>query len=658
MASMGGVQDVRSGTRCARAAPPVLTPAARGSRIDVTRTAPTRRRTTLAAAVAAAAALTISAAAPALSAPGNGNGNGQSSASQGQARSNDLSTTRGNQVNDAAALAPHLLDQELAWEACDFGSPALNTRFGAIPGTACADVTVPRDWKDPQDGHTITVRVTKTETSKGNPDRQGIALVNPGGPGGSGLPWGPAMAERAPELAEQYDFIGFDPRGVGQSTALECTYTPNPEHDIWQDTKAQVDACLENELTPYITTEQTVYDMDFIRAVMGEEKTSYIGYSYGTWLGSWYQRVFPQHAHRFLLDSAVDISRDGLQTTWDLQPRSRDRQFQDAMLSYVARQDAVYGLGTDPMEIRQRWEDAGGTRTMLGQIVAGSYLLPAMYSTSQYPMAASMIAAFISIMEAEAAATDEAGMQAQLERITAEARATVPAADRAAFDRFIEQGSEVVAERDELAAAVRTGQPVTFSGTFSAIRCQDGQWNTSEGYWTSWVNDLGRKAPWIAAFMGPSECMYWPAQTSMPSQPGGKDTPSAVIVQSELDAATPYEGGHRAAGVLRNTSLISVDNEGTHGLFPYRTECVDAPIRDYFLTGEMPAEKSLCEAHPLPGETQTHQVAGTPTHKGDIKISMRTDAVREANRITLDAIERQLLDSRAVTPDVEAFLER
>ena len=215
----------------------------------MTRTVPARRRTTLAAAVAAVS-LAVTAAAPALSAPGTGNG----SASQGQARSNDLSATRGNKVNDAAALAPHLVGQTLDWEACDFGSESLNARFNAIPGTACADVTVPRDWKNPEDGHTITLRVAKTETSKGNPERQGIALVNPGGPGGSGLPWGPAMAERAPELAEQYDFIGFDPRGVGQSTALECTYTPNPEHDVWQDTKAQVDACLENELTPYITT--------------------------------------------------------------------------------------------------------------------------------------------------------------------------------------------------------------------------------------------------------------------------------------------------------------------------------------------------------------------------------------------------------------------
>ncbi|MBD4676975.1 alpha/beta hydrolase, partial [Xanthomonas citri pv. citri] len=78
-----------------------------------------------------------------------------------------------------------------------------------------------------------------------------------------------------------------------------------------------------------------------------------------------------------------DISRDGLQTTWDLQPRSRDRQFQDAMLPYVARHDELYFLGDDPMQIRERWEDGGGTRTQLGMIVAGSFLLPAMYDTSQ-----------------------------------------------------------------------------------------------------------------------------------------------------------------------------------------------------------------------------------------------------------------------------------
>ena len=118
----------------------------------------------ISAAVAAVAALGLGGVAPASAAPGNGNnGNGNNG--------------KGNQVNDAGVLGAHLLDQELNWEDCDFGSESLNERFGAIPGTACADVTVPRDWHDPTDGNTITLRVSKTETSKGNPSRQGIALV-------------------------------------------------------------------------------------------------------------------------------------------------------------------------------------------------------------------------------------------------------------------------------------------------------------------------------------------------------------------------------------------------------------------------------------------------------------------------------------------------
>lgn len=398
--------------------------------------------------------------------------------------------------------------------------------------------------------------------------------------------------------------------------------------------------------------------MDFIRTLMGEEQLSYIGYSYGTWLGSWYQREFPQHSHRFLLDSAVDISRDGLQTTWDLQPRSRDRQFQDMMLPWMARHDALFGLGTDPMDIREQWEAAGGTRSMLGQMIAGSYILPAMYTTANYPDAGIMIAAYISIMNAEDEAETPEEAKAQLERVIEEARANVPADRAEAFEQYVARGMESVESRAGLSQAAQSGEQVTFSGTFSAIRCQDGQWNQSQGYWTSWVNDLIRKSPWIGVLMGPSECMYWPAQTSMPKQPGGADAQEAVIIQTELDAATPYEGGHRAAGNMRNTSLISIDNEGTHGVFPYGTECVDAPVREYFITGEMPDEYTLCEALPLPLDSEAHQVAGTPTHKGDIKIKMRTEAVKEANRITEAAMQRELLDSRAVTPSIYDFLNR
>ncbi len=97
--------------------------------------------------------------------------------------------------------------------------------------------------------------------------------------------------------------------------------------------------------------EQTAYDLDFIRALAGEDTLDYYGASYGTWLGSWYQRLFPHHSGRFVFDSAADLTRTTLQNTWDLQPPSRDRQFQESLLPYVARKTAVFGASSDdPLE--------------------------------------------------------------------------------------------------------------------------------------------------------------------------------------------------------------------------------------------------------------------------------------------------------------------
>lgn len=108
---------------------------------------------------------------------------------------------------------------------------------------------------------------------------------------------------------------------MGQSTELTCQYQQDASHDAWDDGAAAVQGCLDNPLTPFINTEQTAYDIDFIRAVLDEDQISYIGFSYGTWLGSWYQTVFPEHSYRFLLDSATDLTRKSLQETWDLPGR-------------------------------------------------------------------------------------------------------------------------------------------------------------------------------------------------------------------------------------------------------------------------------------------------------------------------------------------------
>lgn len=541
---------------------------------------------------------------------------------------------------DTGELAGDLLSQDLAWETCEFPSVSAATaaRLQNVKGLSCADVTVPRDWHNPGDGNTITVRISKTNTA--DPGRsQGIALVNPGGPGGNGLPWGAAMAERSPELAEEFNFVGFDPRGVGLSTPLECEYTPVAGADEWEDAGAQVEGCLDNPLTPFITTEQTVYDMDFIRALMGEDHLSYVGFSYGTWLGNWYQSVFPERSHRFLLDSATDLTRKSLQETWDLQPRSRDRQFQDMLLPYIARNNASYGLGEDPMVIREKWESAGGTRTLLGGLVA-SEIIPAMYTTSGYPGAAALVKAYIEYDPDDA--PDAAALSAQLEQLlkTSQGVAVDDVEARMAYDTLVSGLRETVAEKVQVERAAEQGTSVSFSGTFEAIRCQDGQWNQSRGFWDAWLKDLNRKQPFIGPLMSAPLCAHWPAVTEKP-KPKQKSHPDTMIVQSEFDAATPYEAGERSAKVQPNTSLITVANEGSHGLYPYGTTCVDDAVEAYMLRGTMPAN-FVCGALPLPGESVAYEVGGDLHEaQGTVKIKMRTDSVKEAERLVRQMMREQ-----------------
>lgn len=537
---------------------------------------------------------------------------------------------------DTQALAGALATQKVTWEECTFPGVAEETvkKFKTVKGLACATIQVPRDWHNPADGNTIGIRVSKTETAYKGTSRQGIALVNPGGPGGSGLPWGAAMALRTPVLAGQYDFIGFDPRGVGLSSPLTCSYTVPTSTDINVLNKAKVDGCLENPLTKFITTEQTAYDMDFIRVVLGEKKMSYIGYSYGTWLGTWYAATFPSKAHRFLLDSAVDASQTTLENTWDLQPRTRDRQFQEALLPYMARNDAEYGQGTDPMEIRRNWEKVGGTREFVGQLFVAWFVIPAMYDTSQYPTAAAAVSAVIG--------TPATGTDAEkVEQLVSKMLATKGLTDenKAFIAKAKANALAAIAKKERVAVKTTTAaaEVETWDATFEAIRCQDGQWNQNLHYWNYWLADLTVNAPFIAPFMSTPLCAYWPTKNAMP-KPDKKTFPRLLVAQSELDAATAYEGGLATAKALPNAKLISVDNEGSHGLFPYNTDCVDDPIVFFFQTGATPRKQFTgCQALPLPGEDKTFDVGGKLTN-GKVKIKMITPAVKEANKIVKDLL--------------------
>ncbi|MGQ5261082.1 alpha/beta hydrolase [Micromonospora sp. ZYX-F-536] len=532
---------------------------------------------------------------------------------------------------DTAALAGSLTAQRPTWEPC--GLPDTSAEDEAKLRLSCATVTVPRDWHNPGDGRTIQVRISRTIAS--GEDRKGVLLVNPGGPGGSGLSLAPYVALSAPELAEHYDVIGFDPRGVGQSTPLLCTVTYR-DTDVTNDliTRANVAGCRNTELTKYITTEQTAYDMDFIRVLLGERKLNYLGYSYGTWLGTWYAATFGSRTGRMVLDSVAAVGSPTLQETWDLQPFTRDRAFQEQLLPYMARHDDLYGRGTDPMAIRQMFERAGGTRVGMGPFMFGWFILGALYDTQNYPTAAAAVNTVIQYYEEWNGWTPEQILAAATTKLLAAPGIT--ADDRAYIQRSrVNAEAALKAQRDQFTLAQGAGEyTYDIDYVFEVIRCQDGQWNDSVAYWNAFSRRLTRDAPLVAPYLqNPPACAYWPTSNQMPTF-DRKTFPKVLMLQDELDVATAYEGALTASKKLPGASMISVDNEGSHGVFPYYTTCVDDPVYAYLLDGRLPSETYTgCQAVPLPGETAVFEVGGKLTGKGTVRTQLISDDMRAANRM-------------------------
>ena len=536
-----------------------------------------------------------------------------------------------------------LRNQQLAWKTCKFPDlpKATADRLLATPGLQCATVTVPRDWYRAKDGNTITVEISRVR-AKDPAKRRGIMLINPGGPGGSGLGWSAAMQQRSPDVGAVYDTIGFDPRGVGQSTRLVCTYDANASTQA-EAAKKYADGCLNNPLTPFITTRQTNLDMDFIRHLLGEPKMNYIGYSYGTWLGGSYAATFPSKTDRFILDSSVDMSTGTLERTWDLQPGTRDRQFQDMMLPYLARHDDKYKMGTTSMDARRKFEAAGGFDNYFNLLFGANTVIQAMYSTDQYEAAG----AILSALSNRTTGTEREdfrlpyGTKAQ-QRVPvalAEVRENLARMDISADARQIANANldQALGEYRTASKAVAEGTPnlKQEDGAFEAIRCQDGQWTTDLNVWEQKLTDGFKRAPLTGMLQSIPACAFWPAQEKGFPELKDKDIPGVLFLQSEFDAATAYEGAEASMKKFKKSRSVLIDNEGSHGVFPYGTECVDKPALTWLVDGQLPARRSTgCVGVPLPGEIYTYNVGGTINPAGKMKgFKMESEELKQANEL-------------------------
>ncbi|MEV7611677.1 alpha/beta hydrolase [Streptomyces sp. NPDC089799] len=447
------------------------------------------------------------------------------------------------------------------------------------PTLQCASLSVPLDHDQPA-GRKISLALTRVPHTAAA--SQGPLLVNPGGPGGSGRSLAGYVASALPaDLAAQYDVIGFDPRGVGKSEpALDCGpghFTPvRPDSVPYReaDERANLDrvrafaqscATRHADVLPYIGTVAAAHDLELLRQALGTPKISYFGYSYGTYLGAVYAKLYPQRVHRLVLDSVVDPSG-----VWYEDNLAQDVAFDarhKAFMAWVAKHNATYRLGSDPTEVESRWyamrealrtAPAGGK---VGPSELEDTYMPGGYYNGYWP----------SLAEAFAAHTlrgDEKPLVAAYERFGA--------VDPAAGNSY---------------------------SVYTAVQCRDSAWPKD---WNTWRADMWRthaKAPfmtWNNAWYN-APCAFWPAAPLEAPDVANTALPPALLVQATEDAATPYEGAVSMREKLAGSSLLVEQGGGNHGVALSGNKCLDEKVAAYLRTGR--AADATCAAPPAPEPT-------------------------------------------------------
>ncbi|MFF3304555.1 alpha/beta hydrolase [Streptomyces sp. NPDC002908] len=466
----------------------------------------------------------------------------------------------------------------LTWKGCGTKS---------YPALQCATVRAPLDHDDPS-GRQITLALSRVpHTAKTS---QGPLLVNPGGPGGSGLSMAGFVAASLPaKVAAQYDVIGFDPRGVGKSRpALDCVpkyfapVRPDTVPDSYEAEKTARNraasfaaACgkKHGDLLPFMDTVSAAKDLDVVRRALGADRINYFGYSYGTYLGAVYAKLFPERVRRLVLDSIVDP--DGV---WYEDNLGQDHAFDarhKAFAAWVARNDATYGLGGDPAEVEAAWyrmRDAVKKHPAAGKVGPGELedtFMPGGYYNGYWPRLAETFAAYVNEGDQEALATAYE--------------------DFGAVDRSGDNGYSV----------------------YAAVQCRDAAWPRT---WSSWRNDTWqahRKAPfmsWNNTWYN-APCATWPVEPLEPVRVTNDAIPPALLFQATDDAATPYEGGVTMSRRLKGSALVVEQGGGNHGISLSGNDCLDAYLVDYLTDGTLPGGSSggsadaVCEALPEPKPT-------------------------------------------------------
>ncbi|MGX1883026.1 alpha/beta hydrolase [Streptomyces sp. NPDC055287] len=497
------------------------------------------------------------------------------------AEGRSTSSTSASEMRGVQIAAARAAKAGIDWRDC----PA---DWGFDKPIQCGWVTVPVDYAKPN-GRKIKIAVDRIGNTGSEKDRQGALLYNPGGPGASGMRFPTRVTKKNPiytKMAKAYDFVGFDPRGVGHSSPISCVDPqefvkapkPDPVPDSEADKRAQrklaaeyADGCQERSgwLLPHMTTPNTARDVDVVRAALGEKKLNFLGVSYGTYLGAVYGTLFPGHVRRMVVDSVVNPSKEKI---WYQANLDQDVAFQmrwDDWKQWVAKNDAAYHLGDTPEKVEQQWVNLRATakKSPIGGVVGPAELIGFFQSAPYY---------------------DSAWAH------TAEIWSKYVAGDtQALVDEIAPDLSDTAGN-----ASSENGNAV-----YTAVECADAKWPTN---WKTWDRDntrLHKDHPfmtWANAWMN-LPCATWSSKQQTPlNVKSGKGLPPVLIVQAERDAATPYEGAVELHKRFKGSRLITEKDAGSHGVTGIANPCVNDRVDTYLLTGKTDSSDVTCAPHATP----------------------------------------------------------
>ncbi len=465
------------------------------------------------------------------------------------------------------ALLP-FYGQELVWEAC------------ATEGFDCTTVTAPLDWADPTAGE-IELAVIRHRAESGQ--AIGSLITNPGGPGASGLAFIRDSLEYAvgEPAVQAYDVIGFDPRGVGESTAARCydaaemdaylfDVPVNPRgSEAWTEEllaahRAFAEACDANSggILPYLTTQNSARDVDLLRGVLGDSKLNYLGYSYGTFLGATYAELYPERVGRLVLDGAIDPTTTLLDVS-----TFQTVGFESALRAYV--EDC---LTTNECPFRGSVDDA---LSDISALLASVDARPLRDTDGRELGADTLLTAIIFAMY----------NPANWEYLSIAFANALQGDPHVAFllaDTYYSREDGVYLDNQTEA--------------FRSYNCMDYPAENDAAAEAAAEALVQKEAPTFAPYwQGPSPCDVWLYEPTGVREPlTAEGAAPILVVGTTNDPATPYRWAVALAEQLSSGVLITRVGEGHTG-FNKGNACVDAAVNAYLLDGTAPAGDLMCD---------------------------------------------------------------